>query len=146
MGIGTMATPDVSFTTRYITYTASDAFAESILAAIFALICCLFILLPTWIMNMKAKDRAVVSIMSFMFAFINYFIIKFLGLMSMNYITEIISVILMIAIPIMIETFVYNRVLTYKKIKGLPLALITNFGAVLIYISVAYLASIVSRI
>ncbi|MBR6253050.1 MAG: hypothetical protein IKR04_04335 [Clostridia bacterium] len=144
MGIGMVSVPSTSFAASFLFNTAVGAFLDAFVAIILGMFICLFIVLPTLFMKMKSKDRAVIAVLNFMFAFIDYFIIKFLGLISMNYITEIISVILLIVIPIMIETFVYNRVLTYKRIRGLPLALITIIGGFLILISVCYLVAILN--
>ena len=125
-----------------------DAVGQLIAFAIASGIYSLMIVFLTIFMKMKAKDRLVVFITSFI-TMMDICFFAFSMMYLKNYIIGMISTLLMLLmLPILVGGLIYNNILKYKKMKGIWVALITHgtLLAINILLSVSYSIIVSSRI
>ena len=125
-----------------------DAVGQLITFAIVSGIYSLMIVFLTIFMKMKAKDRLVVFITSFI-TMMDICFFAFSMMYLKNYIIGMILTFLMLLVlPILVGGLIYNNILKYKKMKGIWVALITHgtLLAINILLSVSYNMIVLSRI
>ena len=122
----------------------SDAVAQLIVFAIYSLIYSLLALLITCFMKMKAKDRLVIFITSFITMMdISFF--NFSLSYGTYYIHKSLSYLSVLVVPVIIGGLVYSNILDYKKIKGVWLALFPSV-ILLALIIISLLMTILGRL
>ena len=124
---------------RY-SFGVSDAFTQLGEAAIVGLIYGLLVLLPTIFMKMKAKDRLTIFISSFICIMVTFFIVLFMQYVVWN-------VIILLLVPllflVLMDGFIYTKMLTYKKMNGFLVSAVTNAVTIGIYFLLVYLWRII---